>query len=371
MQFTVNVQDLLDSINIVTRAIAARPSKQILEGVLIDAELDSIMLSCSDGNLTITSVISADIHEEGRIVLPGRIFGELVRKLPGGAVTIRSFDNYSTQIQCMKSKSNLMGMDPMEFPEMPAIKNGTEVKISQKLMREKISKSVFAIATDDTRQILTGSLLEVSHAEARFVALDGFRLAIQKINQPFELPENVEQIRNVIPGKVLNELSRILNDDDTFCTLLFSRTHMRATFGNTCLSTTLLSGEFIDYRRILPASFRTEVKIQRTALLDAIERASLMAREGKNNLVRISFSDSRAHVQSTAELGDINEELDCELTGDELEIAFNARYISDIIKNIDEDELYMKFNSNVSPCVISPRENDDYLYLILPVRVFQ
>lgn len=371
MKITINTQDLLDGINTVTKALAPRPSKQILEGILITAEDQSITLTCSDGNLTITTVLLADIFESGKIVLPGRLFGELVRKLPGGSVTLKVFDNFSTQIQCMKSKSNLMGMDPMEYPEISSVNNGVDIKISQNILKDMISRTSFAIATDENRQILTGALLEVSHSEARFVALDGFRLAIQKISQPFELSETMETMKAVIPGRVLNELSRILNDDEAFCTMTFSKTHMKAVFGNNCLSTTLLAGEFIDYRRILPSSFRTEVKVNRSMILEAIERASLMAREGKNNLVRLSFSEEKGAVASNAEMGDINEELECELTGDPIDIAFNAKYINEVIRNIPDDEIYMKMNTNVSPCVISPRENEKYLYLILPVRVFQ
>jgi DNA polymerase-3 subunit beta len=242
-------------------------------------------------------------------------------------------------------------------------------QIADKL-REMISRVVFAIATDESRQILTGCLLEVTQAEARMVALDGFRLAMQKTFQPFQLPEGQDTLKAVIPGRVLNELSKILADEDEFCTMLIDRTRMQASFGKTKLSTVLLAGEYIDYRRILPPSFKTVVKAERVGVQNAIDRASLMAREGKNNLIRMSFSGDTLAITSNAELGDVLEELDCQLSGDPVEIAFNAKYITDVIRNITDDELCMHFNSNVSPCVVSPMEGDGYLYLILPVRVF-
>ena len=370
MQFTVNVQELLDGLNTVTRALAARPAKQILEGVLIEADESGITLTCSDGSLTIETALVADVRESGRAVLPGKLFTELSRKLPGGEVTIKVGDNHAAFIRCMSSKSNLAGMNPVEYPEMASVEQGVTVNIPQKQLKDMISRVVFAIATDESRQILTGCLLEVTRTEARIVALDGFRLAIQKACQPFELPQGVETLKAVIPGRVLNELSKILSDEDEFCTLLIDKTRMQATFGDTKLSTVLLAGEYIDYRRILPPSFKSIARADRIGVQNAIDRASLMAREGKNNLIRMSFSGDTLAITSNAELGDVLEELDCQLSGDPVEIAFNAKYITDVIRNITDDDLCMNFNSNVSPCVVSPADGDQYLYLILPVRVF-
>lgn len=371
MQFTMNAQDLLDGLNTVTRALAARPAKQILEGVLVEASPEGINLTCSDGSLTIESVLNADVREPGRVVLPGKLLTELVRKLPGGMVTIKVNENHSASIHCMSSKSNLAGMNPMEYPEMAEVESGTTIKIPQNKLKEMISRVVFAIATDESRQILTGCLLEIVRDEARLVALDGFRLAMQKVFQPFELPEGMETLKAVIPGRVLNELSKILPEEEEFCTLLMGKTRMQATFGNTRLSTVLLAGEYIDYRKILPPAFKTQAMADRAAVQNAIDRASLMAREGKNNLIRMRFADNSLLITSNAELGDVREEMDATLSGEPIEIAFNAKYITDVIRNISEDDLCMKFNSSVSPCVVCPKEGEGYLYLILPVRVFQ
>lgn len=370
MLFTVNGQMLLDGLNTVTRALSPRPPKQILEGVLLEATEDGITLTCSDGSLTIETGIQADVREEGRIVLPGKLFTELCRKLPGGEVTVQVNDNHMCAIRCMSFKSNLAGMNPVEYPEMASVDAGNTVILTRKELREMISRVVFAIATDESRQILTGCLLEVSAQEARMVALDGFRLAMQKVQRSFELPEGIEALKAVIPGRVLNELSRILPDEDEECVLLLDKTRMQVSFGDTRLCTVLLAGEYIDYRRILPSSFKTVVRADRVGVQNAIDRASLMAREGKNNLIRMAVSDDILSITSNAELGDVLEELNAALSGDPIEIAFNAKYITDVIRNITDEELCMHFNSNVSPCVISPIDGDQYLYLILPVRVF-
>ena len=371
MIFTMNSQDLLEGLNTVTRALAPRAAKQILEGVQIVADSGRVTLTCSDGSLTIEYTNAADIQEEGQTVLPGRIFNEMIRKMPQGDVKVSVQDSRSATIRCMKNRSSLAIMNAAEYPELSFNASGTCVKIQQKKLKDMISHVVFAVATDESRQILTGSLLEVSRTEARLIALDGFRLSMQKVYQPFELDNGVEVVKAVIPGKVLTELSRILPDDDAFCNMIIDKGRLQCTFGNIRLSSSLLSGEYIDYRRIIPSDFKTEVKVNRSDVQDAIERASLMAREGKNNLIKMSFKNDTLKISSNAEMGNVEEEMEASLHGDELDIAFNSRYIMDVIRNVTEEELCMKFNSNVSPCVIVPQSGDDYLYLILPVRVFQ
>ena len=371
MIFSMNSQDLLEGLNTVTRALSARSPKQILEGILISASDGRIQMTCSDGSLVIECTNAADIKEEGQAVLPGKLFTELIRKMPVGDVSISVTDHRTAVIRCMKNRSSLAIMNADEYPDIQTLHSGSAVKIPQNKLRDMISRVVFAIATDESRQILTGSLLEVSRSEARLVALDGFRLAMQKCFQPFELPEGVDVVRAIIPGKVLNELSRILPDDDAFCTMLFEKNRMQCTFGNIRLTSGLLAGEYIDYRRILPSDFKTEARANRISVQDAIDRASLMAREGKNNLIRMSFHDDLLKITSNAELGDVEEEMDAALNGDPIDIAFNARYITDVIRNVTDENLCMKFNSNISPCVVVPESGDDFIYLILPVRVFQ
>ncbi len=371
MQFTMNVQDLLDGLNTVTRALSPRPPKQILEGVLVSATEDGVNLTCSDGSLSIDCTLTADVQQIGRVVLPGRLFTELCRKLPGGRVTIRVGDGHQASIRCAQSRSNLAGMSAIEYPEMNEITGGVTVAIPQNRLREMISHVVFAIATDESRQILTGCLLELEREEGRLIALDGFRLAMQKVSQRFDLSEGTEQLRAVIPGRVLSEMSKILADEETPCELLLAKGHMMATFGNTRLYSVLLAGEYIDYRRIVPSSFKATATVDRIAVQNAIDRASLMAREGKNNLIRMSFREDGLTITSNAEMGDVHEEMPAQLSGDPLDIAFNAKYITDVIRNISDARLCMCFNSNVSPCVVRPTEGDTYLYLVLPVRVFQ
>ena len=368
MQLITQVDTLLNGLSIVTRAIAPRSARAILEGVLMEASDNELILTCSDGSMTITTSIDADVKEGGRAVIPGRLLNDLVRKLPGGDVSVRVSDNGRATIQCMASRSNLNAMNADEFPEIAEEITGESVELKQVTLKNMISRTVFAIATDESRQILTGCLFERDGVELRMVALDGFRLALQMSD---EGRPGDKLLKAVIPGRVLNEMSRILPDSEDLCTLVFDKGHMNAIFGRSRISSVLLAGEYIDYHRILPNSFGTEALVNRTEVANAIDRASLMAREGKNNLIRMKFSEDTLEITSNAEMGDVWEEMTAAVNGAPIEIAFNAKYLNDVIRAIGDDEMCMKLNTSVSPCVIVPKEGNEYLYLVLPVRVFQ
>lgn len=370
MLIRITSQELSESLNYVTRAIAARPSKPVLEGILIETKEDGISLTCTDGALTICAKAFAQIERQGQTVIPGKILAELVRKLPQGMVEISVNEKNMAAITCMSSRTGLTCMSPIDFPLMQAIDNGQTVSLPQNKLKDMIQRVSFAIATDESRQILTGCLLEVTPSETRLVGLDGFRLALQRYEGPFVLPEDVTKLQAVIPGKVLNELSKILSDEDDPIELTFDKSRLYATFGNTAISSVLLAGEYINYKQILPADWKTRIKINRNDLNEAIDRASLMAREGKNNLLKLQIDDFDMNITSNAEMGDVKETISIQLEGLKMEIAFNARYLSDVIRNIGDEYLCMRFNSNVSPCVICPPEGEKYTYLVLPVRVF-
>ena len=363
------MNDINEALNIVTRALSSRPVQPILECVLIQGSDDGLQMSASDGSLSIQTRLDATIAEGGSAALPGKLLADMARRFPAGELEIRTDSTCAAELRCGRSHVRMAGQNPMEYPDVAEVREGTSVEIPCRRLRDMISRVVFSIATDESRQILTGCLLEITADEARLVALDGFRLAMQALKQPFALPDGQSMLRLVIPGRVMSEISRILPDSEDPCRMTFDRGHLTASFAGTTITTVLLAGEYIDYRRILPPSFATNTLIDRVSIQNAIDRASLMASVGKNNLVRLSFRDDRLTVTSNAELGNVVEEMEVEMNGDPIDIAFNAKYLTDAIRNIAEDELCMRFNTNVSPSVISPREGQEYLYLILPVRV--
>ncbi len=365
MRFSCDVSNLNASLSIVSRALAVRSPKPILEGILIESCDEGLRLTCTDLALGIETVIPATFIEEGRVVLPGKLLCEVVRKLPGGQVEFKVGDRLQTTIRCASSRTTITGLDPVEYPELPEVQ-GQRFSMAQGVLRDMIGRTLFAIAVDESRPILTGCLLEITPAEMRVVALDGFRLAMRR--EDIEGPE--KDVSAVVGGKVLGDIAKILGDSEDPVSLCFSRSHVKMVIGATNIVARLLEGEFIRYRQILPDEWQTRVTVERTALWSAIDRASLIAREGKSNLVCFRIDGETLDVTSNSETGDVEEKIAVGTEGKDLTIAFNVRYITDVLKALSDDEIRMRFNSNVSPCVICPTEGDSYLYLVLPVRVF-
>ena len=365
MRFSCDVSDLNASLSVVSRALAVRSPKPILEGILIESCEEGLRLTCTDLALGIETIIPATFIEEGRIVLPGKLLCEVVRKLPGGQVEFNISDRLQTTIRCASSRTTIMGLDPVEYPELPEVQ-GPSFEMEQSMLRDMIGRTLFAIAVDESRPILTGCLFEIAPAEMRIVALDGFRLAMRK--ESISGPE--KDVSAVIGGKVLGDIAKILSDSEEKVSLCFSRSHVKLVIGHTNVVARLLEGEFIRYRQILPDEWQTRVTVERGALWSAIDRASLIAREGKSNLVCFKIDGETLMVTSNSETGDVEEKILVTTEGRDLSIAFNVRYITDVLKALSDDEICMRFNSNVSPCVICPTEGDAYLYLVLPVRVF-
>lgn len=366
MHFQCSSSEMSSALAVVTRALPSRTTNVIYEGVLLATCAEGLRLTCTDLALSIETHIDAQVQEEGGIVLPGKLFSEIVRKMPDAMMDITVDDRNVATIRCAGSRMTLTGMDTDEFPSLPEVENPSVISISQKIFRDMVQRTSFAIATDETRIILTGCLLETEGNDLYLVALDGFQLALRKHACENELPK----LSAVVPGKVLGELAKILDDSDEAVELRFGKSHLLADVGKTRVVARLLEGEFIRYRQILPQEWKTRVRVSRKELDAAVDRAALMARENKNNLIKIHVGDSEMLITSNAELGDVREEVSVVSEGHDLDIAFNVRYIADTLRAIEDDEVLIRFNSNVSPCLFCPVEGDGYLYLALPVRVF-
>ena len=372
MHFRVQTDEMNYGLGMVTRAVAVRPVKPAYDGVLIETEEDSLLLTCTDGEMTIKARVSAMVEEEGCALLPAKLFTEMMRKQPAGEVDVRVDERMRALIRSRGSNTSIACMQAEDFPEIRDVAGENRVVLPCARFRDAVGKVLFAVSTDESRKILTGILMEVYPEETLLVGLDGFRLALQKITAQNTVPASRKNCMSaVVPGRILGEVGKMMPDTEDDAQIVFNSSHIMYSFGAVRVYATLLTGEFIDYRKILPTSWSTEVKVMRSLFSNAIERCSLMAREGKNNLIYLQLQpDGRMEMTANAERGDVHEELDIGINGSELQIAFNSRYLTDIIHNIGDDEIRMCFNSNVSPCMIKPIENDSYTFLVLPVRVF-
>lgn len=367
MRFTLNTGELAGALSTATHALSPRTTMPILEGVLLDASDEGLRITCSDGAMTISSIVPATVEEEGRIVMPGRLFVDVVRKLPNAELHFSASQNMIATIKCAGSRTTIAGKSADLFPALPEISGESSIALPQPLLRDMIQQTSFAVSSDESRKILTGCLLEIADGEARMVALDGFRLAVRIAPVNPELP----RMSAVIPSKLLQELSKIVNGgEDDMVTMTFASSQLLAEVGATKVYATLLEGEYIKYRQIIPTTWKTAVKVlDREQLVLCVERASLMAKESKTNLVTLTISDSLMTITSNSEMGDVYEEIQVETEGDPLKIAFNVKYVSDVIRAIEDEEFVMHFNTGVTPCVIVPAEGTAYTYMVLPVRL--
>lgn len=369
MHFSVNASDINAGMGLVSHALSARPMRQVYEGVLIETAENGILLTCTDGEMTIRTRVNATVAEEGVAIMPAKLFGELLRKL-SGEVDIEIDKRFRAEIRAQGSKTNMAGTDASEFPDVPEVQHPEfSIEMPQKKLGDAVSRIMFAVSTDETRRILTGCLIEIDPEETRFVGLDGFRLALQRVEGHNDLPEEKETLSAVVPGRILGEFARMLGESEEPARIVCGKNRFMLTFENTECYTSLLTGEYINYRQILPTSWQSEVKLRRDDFISAIERASLMAREGKNNLLRLSLTEDEMNITANAERGEAFETIPVSYSQQEFRIAFNARYLYDVIRNVYTDEMCMRFNSSVSPCTIAPLNGNQYTYLVLPVRV--
>lgn len=367
MQITVNANDINHGMGLVTRALSARPTRSVYEGVFAQTVEGGVQLTCTDGVMTIRTIVNAIVAQEGNALLPAKLLSELLRKLEGD-ITIRVEDHARATVTANGSRTNMLCMDTSEFPDIQDVSAEYVTTIPQNKLRDAVNRIIFAASSDENRRILTGCLMETYAEEVRFVCLDGFRLAMQRVYVTHELPQGKDSMTSVIPSTVFGEIARMLPDSDNPATIACSGTHMMTVFDQTRVYTPLIAGEYINYHQIVPTTWTTEIKVERNALIGAIERAALMAREGKNNLLRLHLEKDQLTISASAERGAATEQLPIDFSGNTLDISFNARYLMDVMRNVDTEDLSLRFNTNVSPCVICPVTGNQYTYLVLPVR---
>ena len=363
MRIQVEQKKLAKHINIVQKGISSKTTLPILDGILLEAKEGRLKLTGTDLEIGIESYIEANVLEEGSIVINSRLFGDIVKKLPNSEIDISTSEN-KMNIICGSSQFNLIGNPALEYPELPTLIDQLSLKIPMDLFKNITRQTVFATTQDETRPILTGVLFEIIDGNASFVALDGYRLALRNVKI-----DSSEDIKVVIPGRTLSELNKILEEDEEDIEITLTPGHIVFNIGDTLVFSRLLEGQFLNYRDIIREDHETKVKVNRKELQDSLERASLLAKEEKANLVKLNLFEDKLAIKSNSEIGNVHENMDVELEGKDVNIAFNSKYILDGIKAIEEEEIELFFMGSLNPCIIKPVEDDNYIYLVLPVRL--
>lgn len=365
MQFTCSTSKLIEALQIATKALANRTTNQILEGVLIETDMEELTLTCSDERITIVTRIEANITKPGRGVVPGKLFSEIVRRLPDEMVDVRMDNHFVFTIRSASSRTNISGQDADLFPRLPRMDDEREVALPQNMLRDMIQKTEFAIAQDDMREVLTGCLLEISGGDVTMVALDGYRLALRRA----KCSDILEKVSAIIPGRAVGDIGKLLSDgEEAFAHLSFDGNKLHIGLENTEIYVILIEGEYVQYRQILPKSFATRVELELDPFRRCIDRAALIAREGSNNLIMLKIGGGSMVIEAHSQIGDVREELPVRQEGADLNIAFNVKYLTDVVRFIDADSIELNLNNAVSPCIVTPLGDGDYVHLILPVR---
>lgn len=364
MKIVCSKSNLLNGLQIVSKAVPSKTTMSILECILIDASKGVIKLTANDMELGIETVIEGEIINKGIIALDAKIFLDIIRKLPDNDVTIETDASYKTSIICEKAKFNIIGKSGEDFSYLPLIEREDSIVISQFTLKEVVRQTIFSISDNDNNKLMTGELFEINGNELKVVSLDGHRISIRKI----ELKNEYTNKKVVVPGKTLNEISKILSGDtENDVSIFFTDKHVVFEFDQTIVVSRLIEGEYFKIDQMLSSDYETKVKINKKEFLNCIDRATLLVKEGDKKPIIINISDDTMELKINSTVGSMNEEIDIKKQGKDLMIGFNPKFLIDALKVIDDEEIDIYLVNPKAPCFIKDPE-EKYIYLILPVN---
>ena len=352
LRFSCEKALLQSAVNTVSRAVAAKSSIPALEGILVEGS-DRLTMSGYNMQTGIRTAFEAEVHEEGRIVLNARLFGEIIRKLPDDLVVFASFE--------------IMGLSAEDYPELPEVDDEYSVAIQQGTLKAMINQTSFAVSTNETRPIHTGSLFEINEQGLTMVSVDGFRLALRR--EPLERIDG-GAFRFVAPGSALNEVEKICEDSDDLMTIIQGKRHLMFETGSTQLICRRLEGEFLDYRNAIPRNNPISILVDTKAMLNSLDRVSVVISEKLKSPVHCIFDAGRVYLSAKTGNGEAKDICPVEGDGQGLEIGFNNRFFMDALRYAPAEKVKMELNTGISPCIMTPVEGEEnFLYMVLPVRL--
>ena len=356
--------NLLKSVNIVLKAIPGKTTMPILECILIDASTNCIKFTANDMELGIETIVDGTVLEKGIVAIDAKIFSDIIRKLPDNDVTIETDANLTTTITCEKAKFSISGQSGEEFSYLPFVERDHHITVSQFTLKEVIRQTIFSIAANETNKMMTGELFEVKGNILRVVSLDGHRISIRKI----ELKEEYTDIKVVVPGKTLIEISKILSGEtEDEVNIFFTKNHIVFEFDDTVVVSRLLEGEYFRIDQMLSSDYETKIQVNKKELLDCIDRATLLVKESDKKPIILSITDDNIELKIQSQIGSMDEDIDIEKDGKDIMIGFNPRFLIDALRVIDDETVDIYLMNPKAPCFIRD-EQQSYIYLILPVN---
>ena len=336
MKIICSKTNLLKSVSISLKAVPSKTTMPILECILIDATANQIKFTTNDMELGIETIVEGSIEEKGMVALNAKIFYEIIRRLPDNDVTIKTDDKYTATITCEKAKFNIPGKSGEDFAYLPMIERDDPLTISQYTLKNMIYQTIFSIAVNDNNKLMTGELFEIKNNCLKIVSLDGHRIAIRRI----ELKDSYPDRKVVVPGKTLNEISKILSGEmDDQIDIYFSENHIMFKFDDTTVVSRLIDGEYFRIDQMLSSDYETKVTINKKEFLSCIDRATLLVKEGDKKPIIIDIQDGAMELQINSAMGSMKEEIDINKEGKDIMIGFNPKFLIDELRVIDDEEI--------------------------------
>lgn len=376
MEFSIKRNYFITQLNDTLKAISPRTTLPILTGIKIEATNEGIVLTGSDSEISIEITIPnqvdgediVEVKEPGSVVLPGRFFVDIIKKLPGKDVKLSTNEQFQTLITSGHSEFNLSGLDPDQYPLLPQVSSDDALQLPIKVLKNIIAQTNFAVSTSETRPVLTGVNWLIQENELICTATDSHRLAVRKL----KLEEEIEDKNVIIPGKALAELNKIMTENEEHIDIFFASNQVLFRVGHINFISRLLEGHYPDTSRLFPENYEIKLGLDNNDFYHAIDRASLLAREGGNNVIKLSTGDALVELSSTSpEIGTVKEEVTAQdVEGGNLKISFNSKYMMDALKAIDNDEVEVEFFGTMKPFILKPKDDDTVTQLILPIRTY-
>lgn len=360
---------IIKALNSVVKGVASKTTMPILEGILIQTNDNEIKLTTYDLEIGIEYIMECEVKEQGSTVVNAIMFSEIIRKLPDTEIYISLNDKNLLEIECEGSLYKLATMNPEEFPELPKIEIENSIEVDQNVLKNMIRKTIFAVSSEENRPIFTGCLFEIENNKLNLVAVDGFRLALRSIY----LNKQTNNFSAVIPGKTLNEVNKIISDSFEPVKIGVSKNQALFEMDNCKIVTRILDGEFLNYKNVIPSNWETRIRVNKNSIQNSFERISLISASAiekeKKYPVKVQVDIGKVIISCTNQTGDAKEEIFVSTEGKNLEAGFNPKYFLDSLKAVEDEEVFIEFGTSISPCLIKSVENNDYTYMILPIRL--
>ena len=347
----------------VSKAVSVKTSMPILESILIKAYNNIVTFIGYDLEIGITTNIEALVLEEGEVVISSKLLCEIIRKLDSDEITINCDENMHITITGGITNFNLISLEPEEFTEMPKIISEHSFTIDANTLKNMISSTIFAVSQNDSKPALTGLFFEMENSKLTLVGLDGFRLAITSKNI-----SNINDIKIIIPQKTMQELSNLITEETETIEINANRKFIIFKLNNYTITSRLIEGEYLNYKKVIPTAYTTKVTVNTKEFIRSLERTAIVINDRLKQPVKISFLDN-IFVECNTTLGKIHDEIDADIQGNEIEIGFNNKFLLDALKNANTEEVILEISGTLQPMKILPLENDEFLYLVLPVRI--